>query len=530
MTIQSNMNKLSSDLKRLDNNGNYVVDDARLMNYLQNPGMVPSYIVLAEVERRQGEQKQREMYKAMQEGAQPSVKDQAIASLGQSAPQVPAHLMSAAQPRQMTAQERAGTPGLPTLATAGGYAPEFKEGGVVGYAVGDLVKRKLFAGRSLGDIYADPEGMYADSYLQNLQEARLRKDRPPTSRDGTPYPSSLIGEPTEEAVQAAGKERMEKKDFDIPGGYVPTESPTISEEELKEKIEAQQEKDKKAAEDKLLSSKDKTFEGAKLDTGKFNTMPYDELMIENPVEYGRTLKEELRAELGDDDYKKLEKEQLGDLEKRIGGREGRKLGMAALFAGAKMMSSKDPFFAQGLGAGLEEGGKFLTQEQKEIDALQAQKLDIQTKLRMADRKEKEVLNKFGAQSEQFARANNMKVALEQQSNMLKQREIEIKEPYYSGLGQAYRGMTAETSLADKKFKALTELVPSRDLVTFDKLRRKIQRGDKLEGKEKKVYEDIKASIEYAESVVDRAYPAGKTTVSPSQYSTNAGLPDPLGLR
>lgn len=512
--------RFSSQLRARNNSGDYVVNDAQLTNYLQNPGTIPSFMVLAEIERRQAEKVRKEQMQAQPQ--QPTVKDQAIAALGQ---QMPQGMAMPVEQVAMTPEQRASS-GIAAL----NPPVEMAEGGVVGYAVGDLVKRKLFSGRSLGDMYADPEGMYADSYLENLQDARLRKQRPPTSRDGTPYPSSLIGEPTEEAVQAAGKERMEKKEFDVPGGYVPTESNIKSEEQLKEEIEAQQKADKKAAEDKLLSSKDKTFEGAKLDTGKFNTMPYDELMIENPVEYGRTLKEELRAELGEDDYKKLEKEQLGDLEKRIGGREGRKLGMAALFAGAKMMSSKDPFFAQGLGAGLEEGAKFLTQEQKEIDALQAQKLDIQTKLRMADRKEKEVLNKFGAQSEQFARANNMKVALEQQSNMLKQREIEIKEPYYSGLGQAYRGMTAETSLADKKFKALTELVPSRDLVTFDKLRRKIQRGDKLEGKEKKLYEDIKASIEYAESVVERAYPAGKTTVSPSQYSTNAGLPDPLGLR
>ena len=512
--------RFSSQLRARSDSGDYIVNDAQLTNYLQNPGTIPSFMVLAEIERRQAEKVRKEQMQAQPQ--QPTVKDQAIMALGQQMPQG-----MAMPPEQvaMAPEQRAGS-GIAAL----NPPVQMAEGGIVGYAAGDLVKRKLFAGRSLGDMYADPEGMYADSYLQNLQEARLRKDRPPTSRDGTPYPSSLIGEPTEESVLAAGKERMEKKDFDIPGGYVPTESNIKSEEQLKEEIEAQQKADKKAAQDKLLSDKDKTFEGARLDTGKFNTMPYDELMIENPEEYGRTLKEELRAELGEDDYKKLEKEQLGDLEKRIGGREGKKFGMAALFAGAKMMSSKDPFFAQGLGAGLEEGAKFLTQEQKEIEALKSQKLDIQTKLRIADRKEKEALNKFGAQSEQFARANNMKVSLEQQSNILKQREIDIKEPYYSGLGQAYKGMSAETSLADKKFKALTEIVPARDLVTFNKLKQKIARGEKLEGKEKKVYEDTKATIEYAESLIERAYPAGKTTVSPSQFSTNAGLPDPLGLR
>jgi hypothetical protein len=509
--------RFSSQLRARSDSGDYVVNDAQLTNYLQNPGTIPSFMVLAEIERRQAEKVRREQAQAQPQ--QPTVKDQAIMALGQQMPQG-----MAMPPEQvaMAPEQRAGS-GIAAL----NPPVQMAEGGIVGYAVGDLVKRKLFAGRSLGDMYADPEGMYADSYLQNLQEARLRKDRPPTSRDGTPYPSSLIGEPTEEAVLAAGKERMEKKDFDIPGGYVPKESNLKSEEQIKEEIEAQQEKDKKAAQDKLLSDKDKTFEGAKLDTGKFNTMPYDELMIENPVEYGRTLKEELRAELGEDDYKKLEKEQLGDLDKRIGSRDSKKWSMAALITGAKMLSSKDPYFAGGLGEGLEAGAGFLTQEQKEIEALKSQRLDIQTKLRIADRKEKEALNKFGAQSEQFARANNMKVSLEQQSNMLKQREIDIKEPYYSGLGQAYKGMSAETSLADKKFKALTEIVPARDLVTFNKLKQKIARGEKLEGKEKKVYEDTKATIEYAESLIERAYPAGKTTVSPSQTMRGSGLPNPV---
>jgi len=518
MMIKDDVAGLAKKLKAIGNNNEYLVSDAQLAMYLERPGEYPSYLVLTEIDRRQGEKVKREQAQAQPQ--QPSIKDQAIAALGQ---QMPQGMAMPAQQVAMTPEQRASS-GIAQL--AGGGIVGLKDGGIVGYAVGDLVKRKLFSGRSLGDIFADPEGMYADSYLENLQEARLRKDRPPTSRDGTPYPSSLIGEPTEESVLAAGKERMEKKDFDIPGGYVPTESPTISEEELKEKIEAKQEQDKKAAEDKLLSSKDKTFEGAKLDTGKFNTMPYDELMIENPEEYGRTLKEELRAELGEDDYKKLEKEQLGDLDKRISGRDSKKWSMAAIIAGAKAMQSKDPFFSVGLGAGLEAGAGFLTQEQKEIDVLKAQKLDIQTKLRMADRKEKEVLNKYGAQSEQFARANNMKVSLQQQSDILKQREIDIKEPYYSGLGQAYKGMSAETSLADKKFKALTEIIPPRDLVYYNKLKQKIARGEKLEGKEKKVYEDTKDTLAYANEIIEQMYPAGKTTTSPSQTMRGSGLPDP----
>lgn len=512
MTIQSNMNKLSSDLKRLDNNGNYVVDDAQLMNYLQNPGMVPSYIVLAEVERRQGEQKQREMYKAMQEGAQPSVKDQAIASLGQRAPQVPAHLMSAAQPRQMSAQERAGTPGLPTLAAAGGYAPEFKEGGVVGYDQG-------------GSVFDPDARPYTDRLLEEENSGFLNRLK--QIRD-FPLTRSIFGidennkQNALDAIDEANKEemRLHSKPTDK------QKSKIQQKKDLIEKIETQQEIDKAVAEqsEALLAEKDedknKTFEGATLDTGKFNTMPYDELMIENPVEYGKTLKEELRAELGDDDYKKLEKEQLGDLDKRIGGREGRKFGMAALFAGAKMMSSKDPFFAVGLGAGLEEGGKFLTQEQKEIDALKAQKLDIQTKLRMADRKEKEALNKFGAQSEQFARANNMKVSLEQQSNMLKQRELDIKEPYYKSQAGYLKTLSSQTGLAKEKLKYIeTGMGGEGYLNMYNTLRS--QDPSKLTDKQKRILEDLDKKYKMLEAEADAKFPSvgGNTQSTSALYGT-----------
>ena len=488
--------RFSSQLRARSDTGDYVVNDAQLTNYLQNPGTIPSFMVLAEIERRQAENTRREQMRAQPQ--QPTVKDQAIAALGQPMPQ---GMAMPAEQAAMTPEQRASS-GIAAL----NPPVEMAEGGVVGYAVGDLVKRKLFSGRSLGDMYADPEGMYADSYLENLQDARLRKQRPPTSRDGTPYPSSLIGEPTEEAVQAAGKERMEKKEFDVPGGYVPTESNIKSEEQLKEEIEAQQKADKKAAEDKLLSSKDKTFEGAKLDTGKFNTMPYDELMIENPEEYGRTLKEELRAELGEDDYKKLEKEQLGDLDKRIGGREGKKWSIAAIIAGAKMLSSKDPFFSVGLGAGLEAGAGFLTQEQREIEQLKSQKLDIQTKLRIADRKEKEALNKFGAQSAQFARANNMKVALEQQSNMLKQEELDIKRPYYESQSGYLKSLSAQTGLADKKAEYIAKRMQGDygGYQMYNQLR--TADPNKLSDRQKKVLDKLERQYQRLKKEADEIYP------------------------
>jgi hypothetical protein len=516
--------RFSSQLRARSDSGDYVVNDAQLTNYLQNPGTIPSFMVLAEIERRQAEKVRKEQMQAQPQ--QPTVKDQAIMALGQQMPQG-----MAMPPEQvaMTPEQRAGS-GIAAL----NPPVQMAEGGVVGYRAGDYVSKKLFGGRSLGDMYTDPEGMYRDSDLANLQESRLKKIQSLRDTKGAIFPSSLIGEPDSiTGKEVVAKERLQALEDEglvtIPGGYVPEGSPFKTDEEvLMDKIEAQEKADKKAAEDKLLSDKNKTFEGAKLSTGKFNTMPYDELMIENPEEYGRTLKEELRAELGEDDYKKLEKEQLGDLEKRIGGREGKKFGMAALFAGAKMMSSKDPFFAQGLGAGLEEGAKFLTQEQKEIEALKSQKLDIQTKLRIADRKEKEALNKFGAQSEQFARANNMKVSLEQQSNMLKQEELDIKRPYYESQSSYLKSLSAQTGLAKEKEKYISDRFPAGTvgLQALGTLREK-KRDGSIGDKALKRLNELESQYKALEAEANAKFPSVGGNSSATSYTDTMRTANPL---
>ena len=525
MMIKDDIAGLAKKLKAIGNNNQYLVSDAQLAMYLERPGDYPSYLVLTEIDRRQGEKVKREQAQAQPQ--QPSIKDQAIMALGQ---QMPQGMVMPPEQVAMTPEQRASS-GIAQL--AGGGVVALKDGGIVGYRAGDYVSKKLFGGRSLGDMYTDPEGMYRDSDLANLQESRLKKIQSLRDTKGAIFPSSLIGEPDSiTGKEVVAKERLQALEDEglvtIPGGYVPEGSPFKTDEEvLMDKIEAQEKADKKAAEDKLLSDKDKTFEGAKLSTGKFNTMPYDELMIENPEEYGRTLKEELRAELGEDDFKKLEKEQLGDLEKRIGGREGKKFGMAALFAGAKMMSSKDPYFAQGLGAGLEEGAKFLTQEQKEIEALKSQRLDIQTKLRIADRKEKEALNKFGAQSEQFARANNMKVALEQQSNMLKKEELDIKRPYYESQSSYLKSLSAQTGLADKKAEYIAKRMQGdyggfsmyNDLRTTD--------PNKLSDRQKKLLDKLERQYQRLKKEADELYPNVGGNSSATSYTDTMRTANPL---
>ena len=56
--------RFASHLRARDANGNYITSDEKLLNYLQDPGTIPSILVLGEVERRQVENKQRQQMEA----------------------------------------------------------------------------------------------------------------------------------------------------------------------------------------------------------------------------------------------------------------------------------------------------------------------------------------------------------------------------------------------------------------------------------------------------------------------------------
>lgn len=503
MTIQSNMNKLSSDLKRLDNNGNYVVDDARLMNYLQNPGMVPSYIVLAEVERRQGEQKQREMYKAMQEGAQPSVKEQAIASLGQSAPQVPAHLMSAAQPKEMSAQERAGTPGLPTLASAGGYAPEFKEGGVVGYFDGGNVSpllrsdpnaRPYTGGRSrfrrFIDKYFPTQGMQGDKTLEQRQ-AELSQYSIDLDKE---YGDKIVRNPfknlseqeliEQDALRAERDQKLRAKQIELglakdnigrdEGGYDPEtkddsqktltlqENTPIGETNKKPTLAEQQEDDlRKSQKDKVAAEADLAKARQEVDKS------YEDMML--PEDYSQQRVDALRAKMGEDTYTKLAQEEKDYLADKLAENEKYRpdlTGEGFLRAGLGMLKASGEADSQGRPKGffasLGEGGaetaawyekardKYITRK----DKLEADVRAVNRDLLKSQRSEDLAIAKFGEESEQARIANNRTVGLQQKKDALTAIQLEIEGKKAEALGEYYRagakGLTnAQTTRGQK---------------------------------------------------------------------------------
>jgi len=148
MMIKDDIAGLAKKLKAIGNNNQYLVSDAQLAMYLERPGDYPSYLVLTEIDRRQGEKVKREQAQAQPQ--QPSIKDQAIMALGQ---QMPQGMVMPPEQVAMTPEQRASS-GIAQL--AGGGVVALKDGGIVGYRAGDYVSKKLFGGRSLGDMYTDP--------------------------------------------------------------------------------------------------------------------------------------------------------------------------------------------------------------------------------------------------------------------------------------------------------------------------------------------------------------------------------------
>lgn len=475
--MSPNVYELSSQLKARDPNGNYVVDNAKLTNYLQNPGEIPapSYLILSEIERRQAEDKQREMYRAMQQGAQPSIKDQAIAA-NQPAPVVPPHLMAAANPAPMSPEERASS-GIAQL--AGGGVVALKEGGITGYAVGDLVKRNLFGGFSLGDMYAEPEGSNYrfNEKIRALKELEeLKKIR----NDDTTFPSILQTDPRTAAAIEARIKQLEVKEAG-PGGYDPV-ARTVEEQKMKKGLEdslayeteAQKldktigDTSKKTSladqeEDALRKAeKDRISELTKLEADrKAIDEDYKNMML--PEDYADQRVNALKDRMGEDVYSKLAQEEKDYLAKEIGGREKEMFGMAALRAGAKMLQSDSPYFAKGLGAGLEEGVGFLATEKRDLDKLKRDSRAIDRDLAKAQRTEDLTISKYGEESEQARLANNRTVGLQQKKDALTARQLEIEADYKNRVGKYYeagaRGMTnAETTRGQKLLEAVPKIM------------------------------------------------------------------------
>jgi len=380
--------RFASHLRARDANGNYITSDEKLLNYLQDPGTIPSILVLGEVERRQVENKQRQQMQAQAAGPMPTVKDQAlmqqanaqnmmmggIDNLGAQRPD----MTNVPQPTEMAAAERANMPGLPALAKAGGYVSNFKGGGVVGYA-GDedsYVVKGPFERGFLGEARA------SDIMSEIKKQEILKKLEEENKKDLT-----LHTKPT--AEQAIIKEKMR------------TQFPEF----LPDIIEKQQKTDKEAAQDKLLGGLD-TDTNLDVDRFRFDKN-FDEMRMDDPAEYRARMEREREEALGPSPFGEAIEKEASRSEKAQARKKDFVVGEFLMNLG-NAVGQQIPGQALDLTRSIDR----LSQGNKEyFDMIRDDEryaLELQ-KLNMA---EKDARFKFGVDSEERARINNQKVGLE----------------------------------------------------------------------------------------------------------------------
>jgi hypothetical protein len=422
--------RFASHLRARDANGNYITSDEKLLNYLQDPGTIPSILVLGEVERRQVENKQRQQMEAQAAGPMPTVKDQAlmqqanaqnmmsggIDNLGAQRPD----MTNVPQPTEMAAADRANMPGLPALAKAGGYVADFKEGGVVGYQFGGGVN---VPNTTYPNYLDQPRAFQGfDANIQATQQNIFKLKEQLAQLESEPTRRPLLISQIKEQIKAQQDYLSAPK---TGGGFTPTESPMMTPDEqklaaMKSGNTLQEDLpigETTAGKPGLKDQPASIFEGAKLDTGKVDTRLYDELTVEDPTLYGQESKERMSEALGDE-YTKA----IGEQRKRI---QDLNLDTQRSLRGAYFLDAAGEMFQGRVG---EEGaaigrafkkigeGERLTQ--KETNALTMKEADINLQLLKANEDRKLALEKFGMDSERYARDNNRAVQLAKQKEVM----------------------------------------------------------------------------------------------------------------
>jgi hypothetical protein len=121
----------------------------------------------------------------------------------------------------------------------------------------------------------------------------------------------------------------------------------------------------------------------------------------------------------------------------------------------------------------------------------------------------------------------MKVSLEQQSNMLKQRELDIKEPYYKSQAGYLKSLSAQTGLAKEKEKYISDRFPGKDvgLQALGTLRRKKMDGS-IDDKELKRLNELESQYKALEAEADTKFPSVGGS-SGSSYADTMRTANPL---
>jgi len=435
--IGNNTFQIASHLRATDANGNYITSNEKLLNYLQDPGVVPSILVLGEVERRNVENATRMAARGNQPQP-PTVKEQAEQAImggmqnnnvaintlnNNSAPQSPAERASSGIASV-----------LPVAAKQGGYVTNLAGGGIVAFREAGAVSRtdpnaRPFTGSDVIPLSReqfdklDPtaQAQYLNMlrYEQEMDPKKLQdvKTSPRLPSEIISFPEMRFGDLTErgqvmppevsnrEELLAEKEKEIAKTDEDYNKSL---------EKIAADNIKADKEEVKVAEKPSEQIDKDlnKFFEGAYKDTGKLDTSLYDELGIDQtPEEYRAAKMQEREAAIGEDPTKKA----YADFEKRSTERQAKakqemlgnfllNVGTAVMEAGSKGGSPLDAKF--------EKATAGVINDSKELRKMFDDDDKYKLLLNQAMYKEKQSRYEYGDKSEQYAQALNTRVGLE----------------------------------------------------------------------------------------------------------------------
>jgi len=154
--------------------------------------------------------------------------------------------------------------------------------------------------------------------------------------------------------------------------------------------------------------------------------PYANLRLDEPA-YAQQRMEQFRGFLGEDPNRAVFDERLAELEKRAGRREERAPGLAMIQAGLGIAAGDSPYALQNIGKGAQAGVSMYAEEMSNIDDLRQKQFQLEAERAKVERAEDIAVANRGADSADAARAQNLKVDLQEEQDRLAREEMSSRE-------------------------------------------------------------------------------------------------------
>lgn len=154
--------------------------------------------------------------------------------------------------------------------------------------------------------------------------------------------------------------------------------------------------------------------------------PYANLRLDEPA-YAQERMQQFRGFLGEDPNQALLQERMAELEKRAGRREERAPGLAMIQAGLGIAAGDSPYALQNIGKGAQAGVSMYAEEMSNIDDLRQKQYQLEAERAKIQRAEDIAVANKGADSADAARAQNLKVDLQEEQDRLAREEMASKE-------------------------------------------------------------------------------------------------------